>query len=95
LPGVPLGSFSGVTYDEVTLPLRAGDVFVFCTDGIFEAADSRDQEFGTQRVMDVVDRMANEPAQKIVDEIFEEMEKFRDAGPPADDMTAVAIKITA
>src|SRR5215468_1974178 len=27
LPGVPLGSFSGVTYDEVTLPLRAGELF--------------------------------------------------------------------
>ena len=38
LPGVPLGSFAGVTYDEVTIPLHAGDVFVFCTDGIFEAA---------------------------------------------------------
>jgi len=95
LPGVPLGAFPGTSYEEMGFDLTAGDVFVFCTDGIFEAADSRDQEFGTQRVMDVVDRMANEPAQKIVDEIFEEMEKFRDAGPPADDMTAVAIKITA
>ena len=43
----------------------------------------------------LVDRTAGEPAQKIVDTIFEEMEKFRTAGPPADDMTAVAIKITA
>src|SRR5262245_16896436 len=31
LPGVPLGSFPGVTYDEVSIPLKAGDVFVFCT----------------------------------------------------------------
>ena len=45
--------------------------------------------------MGVVDRLANEPAQKIVDGIFEEMERFRDTGPPADDMTAVVIKITA
>jgi len=37
LPGVPLGSFPGVTYDEATVPLQAGDVLVFCTDGIFEA----------------------------------------------------------
>ena len=36
LPGVPLGSFAGVTYDEVAIPLNQGDVFVFCTDGIFE-----------------------------------------------------------
>ena len=37
LPGVPLGSFPGVTYDEVSIELKRGDVFVFCTDGIFEA----------------------------------------------------------
>ena len=95
LPGVPLGAFPGTSYEEMGFELTAGDIFVFCTDGIYEAADSRDQEFGTQRVMDIVDRMAHEPAQKIVDGIFEEMERFRDAGPPADDMTAVAIKITA
>ena len=37
LPGVPLGSFPGSTYDEVTFPLQAGEVYVFCTDGVFEA----------------------------------------------------------
>ena len=37
LPGVPLGSFPGIIYDEVTLELKPDDLFVFCTDGIFEA----------------------------------------------------------
>ena len=45
LPGVPLGSFPGVTYDEVQLPLRMGDLLVFCTDGIFEATSEGGQEF--------------------------------------------------
>ena len=55
LPGVPLGSFPGVTYDEVTLPLRKGDVFVFCSDGIFEAMNEEgDEEFGALRLCDVV-----------------------------------------
>jgi len=33
LPGVPLGSFQGSTYDEVSFALHAGDLFVFCSDG--------------------------------------------------------------
>src|SRR5919197_235801 len=37
LPGVPLGSFPGSTYDELTYALHAGDLFVFCSDGVFEA----------------------------------------------------------
>jgi serine phosphatase RsbU (regulator of sigma subunit) len=34
LPGVPLGAFVGVNYDDVSFPLHAGDVFVFCSDGV-------------------------------------------------------------
>ena len=46
LPGVPLGSFPGIAYDEVNIPLLAGDVFVFCTDGIFEAEDEAGSNSG-------------------------------------------------
>ena len=49
LPGVPLGSFPGIDYDEVTLRPAAGDVFVFCTDGVFEAFNAADEEFGVER----------------------------------------------
>jgi len=95
LPGVPLGAFSGVTYDEVTLPLRAGDVFVFCTDGIFEASSVESKEFGAQRLCDVVRQHRKATAREIVDAIFDSVILFRGTAPQADDMTAVAVKITA
>ena len=95
LPGVPLGSFSGVTYDEVTLPLRAGDLFVFCTDGIFEAANAEGKEYGAKRLCDVVGEHRKTTAREIVDAIFDSVILFRGTAPQADDMTAVAVKITA
>ncbi len=95
LPGVPLGSFSGVTYDEVTLPLRAGDLFVFCTDGIFEAANVEGKEYGAKRLCDVVGENRKGTAREIVDAIFESVILFRGTAPQGDDMTAVAVKITA
>jgi phosphoserine phosphatase RsbU/P len=95
LPGVPLGSFSGVTYDEVTLPLRAGDVFVFCTDGIFEAANGEGKEYGAKRLCDVVSENRQATAREIVDAIFDSVILFRGTAPQSDDMTAVAVKITA
>src|SRR6185503_4291840 len=49
LPGVPLGSFAGSTYDEVGFDLAAGDVYVFCSDGVFEANDAAGCEFGATR----------------------------------------------
>ena len=94
LPGVPLGSFPGTTYEERTYDLKAGDLYVFCTDGIYEAEDHLGHEFGTSRLMKVVDRLADQPAQVIVDGIFEAVAEFRDDGPAADDMTAVAMRIT-
>jgi sigma-B regulation protein RsbU (phosphoserine phosphatase) len=95
LPGVPLGAFANTAYEELTFDLTAGDLFVFCTDGIYEASNHDDEEFGAARVSNIVDRLAHEPAQRIVDEIFDAVEKFRANGAPADDMTAVAVKITA
>jgi phosphoserine phosphatase RsbU/P len=94
LPGVPLGSFPGVEYDEVHLPLLAGDVFVFCSDGIFEAVNVAGQEFGAQQLADVVAQTHEAPARRIVDAIFEAVVAFRGAASQNDDMTAVAVKIT-
>jgi len=94
LPGVPLGSFAGVTYDELSIPLHAGDVFVFCTDGIFEAADPDGAEFGAKRVCEVVQQHRAGPAREIVDAVFDAVITFRGMAPQVDDMTAVAVKIT-
>ena len=93
LPGVPLGSFAGSTYDEVTFELAAGDVYVFCTDGVFEANDALGREFGAARLLDVVNGVRHGSARQIVDAIFAAVQEFRGDTPPNDDMTAVALKI--
>jgi sigma-B regulation protein RsbU (phosphoserine phosphatase) len=95
LPGVPLGSFPGIIYDELTLELKSDDQFVFCTDGIFEAMNSNGAEFGARRLCEVVAASRKESARRIVDAIFHAVTDFRGAQPQADDMTAVAIKIGA
>jgi sigma-B regulation protein RsbU (phosphoserine phosphatase) len=93
LPGVPLGSFAGSTYDELTFDLAAGDVFVFCTDGVFEANDALGREFGADRLLEVVRAARQKPARELVDAIFAAVQDFRADTPPNDDMTAVALKI--
>jgi phosphoserine phosphatase RsbU/P len=94
LPGVPLGSFAGVTYDEVAIPLNQGDVFVFCTDGIFETMNLENDEFGARRVCEIVRAHRHQTARAIVDAIFDATILFRGHAPQNDDMTAVAVKIT-
>jgi sigma-B regulation protein RsbU (phosphoserine phosphatase) len=94
LPGVPLGSFPGSTYDEVTYALHAGDVFVFCTDGVFEAMNADGQEFTAERLLEVVRTSRELPARTIVERIFQAVAEWRGEAPPNDDMTAVAVRMT-
>jgi phosphoserine phosphatase RsbU/P len=94
LPGVPLGSFGGQTYDEATYSLSAGDVYVICSDGIFEAMNEASDEFTATRLLAVVERVRGGSAKAIVDAIFEAVEAFRGEALQNDDRTAVAIKIT-
>jgi len=93
LPGVPLGSFADSSYDEVSFPLSAGDTFVICSDGIFEAMNERGEEFTAARLLDVVERSQGLTARAIVDAIYAAVQVFRGTAAPNDDMTAVAVRI--
>jgi sigma-B regulation protein RsbU (phosphoserine phosphatase) len=94
IAGVPLGSFPGSSYDEVAFDLLPGDLFVFCSDGVFEAMDADGCEFGSARLIETVRTARDLPAREIVDAIFAAVHAFRGDTPPNDDMTAVAVRIT-
>ena len=95
LPGVPLGSFQGTMYDEVTYALHKDDLVVLCTDGVFEAMNDQGQEFTGARLIDVVRSLRDQPPARVVEGIFSAVEAWRGDTPPNDDMTAVAVRITA
>jgi sigma-B regulation protein RsbU (phosphoserine phosphatase) len=94
LPGVPLGSFFGVSYDEVTFPLAAGDMVVFCSDGVYEAMNSAGEEFSTSRVIDIVSASRNRTAGETVAAIAAAVAEHRAGFPPNDDTTVVALKLS-
>jgi phosphoserine phosphatase RsbU/P len=95
LPGVPLGSFLGSVYDEITFALHPGDLFVFCSDGVSEAMNVDGDEFGSPRLIEIVERSREQTPRAIVDAIFDAVDAFREGFPPNDDMTAVTVKILA
>jgi len=93
LPGIPLGSFGSSQYDDVTVGLEVGDVFVLCSDGIFEAFNEESQEFGADRVIEVIERMHASPSKDIVHAIFTAVQNFCGDAPQSDDRTVVVVKI--
>ena len=94
LPGVPLGSFAGSTYDEASFDLVVGDVYVFCADGVSEARDGMGREFGVKGLLQVIGEHRHQSMRDLVDAIFAAVQDFRGETVANDDMTAVALKIT-
>src|SRR5215469_6791044 len=52
--GLPLGMFENASYDETTIHGSSGDVFVFLSDGLIDASNARDEQFGRVRIEQVI-----------------------------------------
>jgi sigma-B regulation protein RsbU (phosphoserine phosphatase) len=93
LPGVPLGSFAGSSYDEAVLDLVPGDMYVFCTDGVFDAIDPLGREFGVDRLIQVIRDNRAAGARELVEAVSAAVHAFRSEAPAHDDMTVVVLKV--
>jgi sigma-B regulation protein RsbU (phosphoserine phosphatase) len=92
--GPPLGVLKDTEFRAgTTLPLEKGDVLLFTTDGIMEAADAGDEQFGMERLRSVLSEHAGEEARVIVEAVCLAVETFTGHRPLRDDTTLVAVKV--
>jgi sigma-B regulation protein RsbU (phosphoserine phosphatase) len=90
--GLPLGTFDGVSYEEVEVALGAGDVVVFYTDGFVDARRGR-EEYGSERLLDGLVRHAALAAPELGERLLDELSAFVGDVPPADDVTLIVVKV--
>ena len=91
--GLPMGLFADAEYDEITIHAIPGDVFVFFSDGITDAVNHQDQQFGRGRVEEIVRLNYEKTADEIVTAIFAGVKEHSAGVRPFDDETVVAVKI--
>jgi phosphoserine phosphatase RsbU/P len=91
--GLPLGMFSDATYDETTIHASPDDVFVFFSDGVVDASNEKDEQFGRVRVEHVITKYADRSAQELADSIFRAAADFAAGAPVFDDQTVVVLKV--
>ena len=93
--GLGLG-LADVQFEEVVkenkLTLHDGDGLFLYTDGLIEVRDQHDEEFGQQRLSEILEKNAHESAQKINAVIRDTIVSFCEEAARLDDMTAVMIK---
>jgi serine phosphatase RsbU (regulator of sigma subunit) len=90
--GLPLGIRPDAEYKEGRTSLQPSDVLVIYSDGVSEAVSPQGEEFGTQRLYEVVSRNLDASAAGIRDRIEAALTKWAQGTPAADDITLVIVK---
>lgn len=91
--GTVVGLLPRVPYQQGSEPLHSGDVLVAFTDGVSEALNPSGEEWGEQRLVEVLTRSACKPARELIAEIVQAVDRFRRGAPLPDDMTLVVLKV--
>ncbi len=89
--GRPVGIFPDSTWEEARATLRPGDRLCVYTDGITEAQNPVQDEFGTQRLAAYFARVADLPVKEAASKLFGEVLRFADGAPQYDDQTLLLL----
>jgi len=90
--GLLLGMFPEATYESATLKLQAGDVLVLYSDGVTEARNDDDDEYGEERLTAFLAKNRGLDPEKLVESLIRTVNEFSKDGKPGDDVTVSVIR---
>ncbi|MDX1390560.1 MAG: PP2C family protein-serine/threonine phosphatase, partial [Acidobacteriota bacterium] len=90
--GLLLGVMEDSPYREASVRVDPGDLLLFYTDGVTEAADAGEQEYGESRLVEAVKRVGDRRAQEIIDSIRDDVVQFSRSETFVDDFTIIVIR---
>jgi len=96
-PGMALGLDEGELFssviEESTVSLSSGDVLVFYTDGITEAMNVGEEEYGEERLTKCISDNSHLSSKQMVDQITADVNRFAGSQPQHDDITLVVMRV--
>jgi serine phosphatase RsbU (regulator of sigma subunit) len=94
--GLGLGIMRNKTYAKFIatkqMPYNVGDIILLYTDGISEAKNKSDEEYGYERLKNFFAQNKHLPLEQIQSKLIEDVYAFCEGLPPADDYTSVIIR---
>jgi serine phosphatase RsbU (regulator of sigma subunit) len=91
--GAPLGLLPpGLPYEETRASLDRGDTLVLFSDGITDAQDGSGDEFGEERLRDIVRSAAGDASNVLIGRVFAAIDEFAGGAPQFDDMTILTCR---
>jgi len=94
LDGVPIGIMDDVEYKQAKVKLFPGDMIVLYTDGVSEMRNAEKEEFGAERVYQLMMENNEMNANDFVELLVDEVDTFKGDVPPHDDETMLVFKRT-
>jgi phosphoserine phosphatase RsbU/P len=91
--GPPVGLFPFSRFQQDEVQLEAGDLLIFFTDGISEAENPAQDEWGEEPLIAATRGSCEESPARIIERLMEEADRFANGAPQHDDMTLVIAKV--
>lgn len=91
--GLVIGVKPDFVYNQTKMKLSPGDTLVFYTDGITEALNPQLEEFGEQKLLDIIVHYPYRSADELRNYIYEEMIRFTQGESQYDDLTLIVLQI--
>ena len=92
--GAVLGVFPEWKYEQGTVPICPGDRLVLFTDGVTEAANAQEEEFGEERLAELIAALRDRGADELKKRILQAVSTFT-GGQAQDDATLVVVAVSA
>jgi sigma-B regulation protein RsbU (phosphoserine phosphatase) len=90
--GVPMGMFPSAHWKESTLTMDPGDLLCVYTDGVTEALNVREEEFGLDRLASLLEEAHGDGPEAICRRVFESVDGFARDVPQYDDQTLLLVE---
>jgi PAS domain S-box-containing protein len=91
---MPLGLMPNIVFPVIgPMVLDPGDIVLLVTDGILEAQSPDDEDFGSERALEIVRKNRNQTAREIVESLHRAILEFSRTEKLSDDVTVVVIKV--
>jgi sigma-B regulation protein RsbU (phosphoserine phosphatase) len=91
--GPVLGLIPTAQYHHGSTQCRPGDLLVLYSDGVVEAVNQGDQEFGQERLEALLKRSFRHSPSEVVQEILANVRKFLNGAEPQDDLTLLVVRV--
>lgn len=91
--GMAVGLFEDCEYEEETVKLKGNDLLIFYTDGVVEAEDPQGEQFGEEKLIELVRKNAFLTSDDIQKLILDEVDSFAKGLEQRDDITVVVMRV--